>query len=80
MSAAPAEAVVGDWDGSRSRAERDAVTQLSDLQRQVRSAYLDAIRHRDRWSKDPTAEGRVRAVAYQTCASRLLRVLDTQRT
>lgn len=79
MSAGPAEAVRGDWDGSQARAQETAAAQLVELQRQVRAAYLDVIEHRDRWSHGVTAEDRVRAVAYQTCASRLLRIIDTQR-
>lgn len=79
MSAGPAEAVRGDWDGIEAIDLVTARAELAELQRQVRGAYLDVIQHRDRWAHGTTAEDRCRAVAYQTCASRLLRILDTQR-
>lgn len=41
-----------------------------------RATYLSVLRERARWADDPTAEGRVRAVAYQDCASQILRALD----
>lgn len=78
MSAGPAEAVTGDWDGSRSAGAEHAEARLAELQRLVRAAYIDVLDHQRRWAHGLTAEDRVRAVAYQTCASRLLRILDSQ--
>lgn len=52
---------------------------LADLREQIRAAYLDAVRSRDRAAQDPTSTGRIKAVAHQAHASRLLRILDTQR-
>lgn len=66
--------LVGDWDGTARTPRR----QLADLRDQLKNAYLDAVRDRDRASKDTSAEGRARAVAHQTHASRLLRILDSQ--
>lgn len=79
MSARPAEAVRGDWDGTEARDLASVRAELDELRRQVRAAYVYVLEHRNRWAPGVTAEDRVRAVAYQTCASRLLRILDTQR-
>lgn len=78
MSAGPAEAVTGDWDGSRTQRAEQAEARLAELQRQIRGAYIDVLEHQRRWAHGLTSEDRIRAVAYQTCASRLLRILDSQ--
>lgn len=80
----------GGWDGHGSTASDhhtavaargiDALARLDDLRAQVRAAYLDALADARRAATDPTASGRIRGVAHQTHASRLLRILDTQPT
>lgn len=54
------------------RAPRD----FAELRARVTQVYLTVISDRARWAKGTTAEDRARAVAYQSVAGMLLRVLD----
>lgn len=68
--------VVGDWTGEvASRQEREALA-FRDLRAGVRKVTCEALRRREHWAKSDVDGAVARAVAYQSIAGDLIRLLD----
>lgn len=75
-SAGPPEAIIGNWTGEVAPAEDTAAATLADLRRQIRGLYTDMLSRRAHWANSEAPGSVARAVAYQSMAGRLQRIIE----
>lgn len=68
--------LVGDWTGEKTAANEAAPHDLALLRARLTELYIRTLQNRNRWAHGNRAIDRARAIAYQSVASDLLRILD----